>query len=1059
MKRNYFTLILVCLFFSAKFLAQLNGVYTINNTIAASATNFTSFATFAASLNVGGVSGPVTVNVLSNAVFTEQVNFNQAPGISSTNTVTINGNGATLTFNATSATLRHTLLLTGADYMTINSLTVTGTNATNALSCHLWAGANNNKFNFCVFNAALVGTGTTLVPFSISGTSVSATGTGLSGSTNVVNTCTTNGGYYGVAFYSSTSAPFDTDNSLLNSRIMDFYSTGVYNVYCKSTIIKGNIVERPTRNNITSSEGIYLGTSSASSLVDGNHVRRMFDGILGSTSTCYGIYLTADGALGTENVVKNNIVSDFRSSGTQGGIYATAAAYALMYHNTINLDDNTSTAGLTYGIYCTGANNAIRNNIITISRTGSGAKHCLYLTTASAPTLVSDHNVLVMTSSGGNVGFLTSGYTTLAAWKAANPGLDQFSSDADPMYTNVSLMNFVPTSTVINNMCPYIGVAFDFINFTRSTVSPDPGAYEFYTLPCIGTAPQNAIVTPTAVLCPNTPVNLQLANTFTNTGYSVQWQSAPGILGPYTAITGATLPSYNTSNLTTSTYYNALITCANGGGTVTATPGQVQIALPTTNTVPYYEGFEGITVNNGLPNCSWLVSNPNGSTLTYTSLNTNNRVPRTGTKFASFFNSPSGTSYFYTNGIYMVPGITYSAALWYINESVGYNSWADLSILVGLNQAPGGLVSVASTTAAAVLYTALSNTFTVNTAGFYYVAIRATSSSLSSPYLSWDDLSVTIPCSLNAPPLALTTIPTSICSGQSVSFIASGANTYSWSSGQNTPTINPSPGFNTTYAVVGTSTLSGCSTTLSQLISVNPSPQIAVLASSLSICEGQSTNIFAFGASTYNWSHGPFTSSVTVAPTTSTTYSVIGVNSFSCSSMQSIFINVNPVPVVSAISSSYLLCKGEPVTFTGIGAVNFQWSSIPSVIYTGNPLTINAQNSGSYTAIGTDVNGCKGSTSFILSVDECTGINEFASDANQIQAYPNPNNGVFTVMANGSSISAFEVTDVAGRIVLSGTPYAIQTKINIAELPNGVYSVKVKTADALRYVKIIKANN
>src|SRR5687768_4836503 len=83
---------------SSTLTAQLNGVYTIDNTIAASATNFTSFATFAASLNVGGVSGPVTVNVgTTSGPYTEQVNFIQAPGISATNTVTINGNGRTIT--------------------------------------------------------------------------------------------------------------------------------------------------------------------------------------------------------------------------------------------------------------------------------------------------------------------------------------------------------------------------------------------------------------------------------------------------------------------------------------------------------------------------------------------------------------------------------------------------------------------------------------------------------------------------------------------------------------------------------------------------------------------------------------------------------------------------------------------------------------------------------------------------------------------------------------------------------------------------------------------------
>src|SRR5690606_30360884 len=85
-----------------KLLAQLNGAYTIDNTIPSSATNFTSFTAFANAINANGVSGPVVVNVgATSGPYNEQIEIIQYAGASATNSVVINGNGRTITYNAT----------------------------------------------------------------------------------------------------------------------------------------------------------------------------------------------------------------------------------------------------------------------------------------------------------------------------------------------------------------------------------------------------------------------------------------------------------------------------------------------------------------------------------------------------------------------------------------------------------------------------------------------------------------------------------------------------------------------------------------------------------------------------------------------------------------------------------------------------------------------------------------------------------------------------------------------------------------------------------------------
>ena len=1061
MNRKYFLqFCIVFLFFQARYLAQLSGVYTINNTISASVTNYTSFSAFASALNSSGISGPVTVNVLTNGTFISQVDFTQPAGVSSTNTITINGNGATLTFGASSSASPFTMRLSGADYMTINNLNLVGTGTSYAHACHLWSGANNNTFNNCTFTSPIVGTGTGLCPFSISGSGTAAASAGNSGNNNVVNSCTMTGGYYSTVFYGSSSAPFNTNNTLINSTIRDFYTYGCYNLYCKGTTFKGNVIERVNRTTVTTTYAIYLSTgSTANEVVDGNHVRNLFGGINGSTSTAYCIYVTADATLNNENIVKNNLISDIKSNGTIYAMYLSGAAFVNAYHNTISLDDISATAGTTYGIYGTGPSEKIKNNIITIGRGGAGVKRGIFLTNA-ATNLECDFNDVYISSTSGtnNPWYLNSGYT-LANWQIAHPAYDQGSKDIDPLYTNPFLMDYVPTSTVINNMCPFVGVTADITGFIRSTAAPDPGAYEFYTIPCVGSAPANFVVTPPGVLCPNSNIHLGLANTFTNTGYNVQWQiSTQSVLGPYTAISGATLPVYNTSTLTNTTYYNALISCINGGNTVTANAGTVQIALPVIDNVPYQEGFEGIVKTGDLPNCSWLSSSPYTATTTYTNNYVNNRFPHTGTNFAAFSKTPTGTNYFYSIGINLYSGITYSASVWYVNETVNFTDWTDFSILIGTSQTPGGLIPVASTPGGAYSYSALSNTFTVPNTGVYYVAIRATSSSGSSPFLSWDDLSVTIPCDINAPPLLVNSSGQSVCSGQPVFFNASGAATYTWSTGEQSAQISVTPSISTTYTLVATNALSGCSATFTQFISVYPSPPVSLFASNPSICIGDSTSLVAQGANTYNWSIGSVGSSVFVKPEATSSFSVIGINQYGCSTMQSIIVTVNPLPPVSITASSTLACKGDNITLVGNGALIYKWTSNPSVAQYGNPVNVIEQGSVVYTVTGTDMNGCSNISTIILSIEECTGIKQITNQAQGIKVYPNPSSGRLFIESKRSPFTKLEIFDLNGRKMYSSLVSGNRSEISISSLAKGVYNLKVKSVETVKYIKVVKTN-
>ena len=587
--------------------------------------------------------------------------------------------------------------------------------------------------------------------------------------------------------------------------------------------------------------------------------------------------------------------------------------------------------------------------------------------------------------------------------------------------------------------------------------------------PCTVTPAANTVVTPTAAICPNSSANLSLANTYSFGGITYQWYSSTlSVVGPFTtAVPNGTTAFLSTPTLTQNTWFTVVATCTNVAGSTTATAGQVNVSGITTNTPPYFEGFEGIGSANKLPNCSWAASNMPATCQTYTSVNANNRLPRTGTSFASFYYNPGNINYFYTNGIYMSAGVTYSAGLWYQTEGNGYNNWTDLSILYNTTQTAVGATTIVSTNGAAIspVYTSLTNTFTVPTSGLYYFAVRGTgNTSSSAQYLSWDDLFITIPCDANSPNLpnlSLSTTNATVCQGAQVILNANGADTYSWSTGDNTSSITFSPSFlgNNTYTVIGTNSLTGCSVTLQQNILVNPSPLVSVHAVPFSVCPGAQTTIYATGANSYIWSNSSTAPNITVSPTSSSnTYSVIGTNGYGCSTQAVQVITMLPAPTIGVSSDKpNLACMEDLVTLTATGAASYQWvSGSTNLFYVGNTVNAFLNTTTVFTVTGTGANGCSTSTTITQNITECVGVTKHSSTLSGIKVYPNPSNGEFTVELNSNDLKTIEVCDLTGRLVKSYTGKDEQVNINIKTLANGVYYLKILSENTVEVIKVVK---
>lgn len=579
--------------------------------------------------------------------------------------------------------------------------------------------------------------------------------------------------------------------------------------------------------------------------------------------------------------------------------------------------------------------------------------------------------------------------------------------------------------------------------------------------PCSGSVAATSVITPTYQVCPNSGALLSLATTYTNYGYQYQWQySTVSNVGPWTTIPGNNAPTYSASSLTTSTYYSAIITCTNGSNNTTAAAGMVTVAAITTSNVPYYESFENVAFNNQLPNCSWMATNTPSVTRTYTATLNANRSARTGSRFAAFYAYyVTGSNYFYSNGIQLNAGVTYSASMWYQTEYYGYTNVTDLSLMYGPAQATTGLVNIASASpAASPVYKSLSGVFTVPSSGLYYVAVKATSNgSYGTQYLSWDDLSVIVPCSLNSSTVTLSASQTTVCKGQSISITAAGADTYTWNTGATGSSISDIPNSNFMYTVVGTNTLSGCNTTQTQMVIVNDAPNVVVFADAPVSCPGAVVNLQAYGATSFTWTNGSNNGLISVTPTVTTVYSVLGANA-NCTGGGSIQVTVLPNPTVTATSSAPdQMCAGETQMLTGGGnnIVTFQWAA--NTLFIQAPVAfISPSVTTTYTLTGIDANGCSSKVTIVQNVDACVGLNETASTLSGISIFPNPTAGVFTIESNTAISKTIDVMDVTGRVILTNTLKDGKINVNISNLSNGIYYVKIKSENAVEVIKVVK---
>ena len=530
----------------------MNGVYTVNSTQPASATNFQNFTTLATALNTRGVCGPVTINVATGTgPYTSQFLLDEIQGASAVNKIKINGNGNTLQFTPTGTANMNIVVLNGTKYVTFDNLKIKSNSATYGYGFTLLNGAQFDTIKNCTVDLSAVTTTTSTYACALAITSSLTSPTSYGANAQDIYIANNNficgsptaagGAYYGIAINGASSTVGGSERiTLVNNEISNFYYYGIRAYYGDGLVFKNNNVHKSTKTSITTSQyGMYLYYQQ-NLVVDGNRVHDFGVSTASySSGILYPIYIYyPSGTAANPALIKNNAIYNIGTLGsTHYGLYIYSTSYANVMHNTITFDRDIVGTGTMYGLYLGGSgnNNKVINNIVSITKGTTGTKYGAYYSgTAFAGTNIHKNNIYVNSTQTGTQywGYYSVARATLAAFQLAYPTMEIGSQSVDPQFVNPSAGDLTPgnPSLILSGNNVLSSVDKDILGQIRLS-SPTVGAFE---RPITGhnNAGTTGLVSPIGNFCAGLqPVKASIMNFGTNILDSVQvnW-SVNGVL-------------------------------------------------------------------------------------------------------------------------------------------------------------------------------------------------------------------------------------------------------------------------------------------------------------------------------------------------------------------------------------------------------------------------------------------------------------------------------------------------------------------------------------------------
>lgn len=361
-------------------------------------------------------------------------------------------------------------------------------------------------------------------------------------------------------------------------------------------------------------------------------------------------------------------------------------------------------------------------------------------------------------------------------------------------------------------------------------------------------------------------------------------------------------------------------------------------------------------------------------------------------------------------------------------------------------QCGGGVVLDAANVGATYLWndSTTAQTLTATATGQYYVTVTNTFACSAT-----DTVNITIK---NLPLVDLGNDSTQ-CGGGIVLDAGAGSNDYLWSDNTTAQTLTV---FVTgQYFVAVTDTVSGCIANDTINISLNQYP-VVNLGADTTQCAGTIVLDADNTGAAFLWSNTAITQTTTI--TSSGQYSV-AVTASGCTTNDTIVVTIHALPAVGLSPFTTPICN-DLIAFTltngnPVGGV-YSGSNV-----TGNTFNSVAAGVGSHpiTYTVTDTNGCSNASTQNITVQSCTGIEEF--NTYEVVVYPNPTNGVFTIAIKNANIDELiiSVVDIQGKEVFGSRESNITAdynkQVNLEGLSKGMYYIKLSTGADVKIQKLI----
>ncbi len=438
-KTGLFSLLFLLLLANVALATGMSGTYTVRT----SGGNYSTINSALSALKTNGVSGAVVIDI-AKGTWSEKLSITSGiSGVSSSNTVTFEGQGMFNTIISSSSTV---ISISSSTYINFRNLELTGSS-----SYTLDLGTGAEYINFIKCN---------IVNSNSSGTTVSNS----SNKYCTYDSCYINGGYYNI--YNNNSS----DITIENCRITNFSYYDMYSTSCSTNIYNSNYLDSASASVY---EAVYSYEENGA-IYENNEIPCYSS----SLYWYYGLFIGQPNSSSNSLpfIVMNNIIGpNFYGAGLYLYVASSYAINTKIYHNTIVGDSSSNTYNYSdMYIYQSGTGLDIRNNELV--RTGPG--FCLSLTTGTSGITYEDGNDFY--NPGNYLVDINYGtyYNSISKYQAsvASKGFAKHDLGWQPYF--LSSTNFRCAKNVPEPFAPGIGVNKDIDGNLRCKVFPTIGASE-----------------------------------------------------------------------------------------------------------------------------------------------------------------------------------------------------------------------------------------------------------------------------------------------------------------------------------------------------------------------------------------------------------------------------------------------------------------------------------------------------------------------------------------------------------------------------------------------------